>query len=160
MSDQKDIRPDPLPQPPEGYDPISEEVPGPMVRFMGCTLTAWSLDFARVEMPVSEVVINRQGLIHGGALATLLDTASGYSGVFCPYPGRARRALTLSLTTQYISATNKGVVIAEAKRTGGGRSVFFTEGEVRDESGRVLATATGVFKYRGNGGDIWGEPRE
>lgn len=160
MSDARETRPDPLPAPPEDFDPIGEEILGPMSRAMGLRMTAWSESFARVEMPVAEIVINRQGLIHGGALATLLDTVSGYSGTFCPYPGRVRRALTLTLTVQYVAATNKGVVTAEARRTGGGRSVYFTEAEARDESGRLLASATGVFKYRGKSGDIWGEPRE
>lgn len=163
MSDARETRPDPkpdpLPEPPAGFDPISEEPLGPMVRALGFTLTGWSKGFARVEMPVSEMVINRQGVIHGGALATLLDTVAGYSGTFCPYPGRVRRAFTLSLTTQFIAAVGEGAVTAEARVTGGGRSVFFSEAEARAADGRLLASATGVFKYRGASGDLWGEPR-
>ena len=41
---------------------------------------------------------------------------------------------------------NEGFLIAEARRTGGGKSVFFAEGEVLTPDRRVIATASGVFK--------------
>ena len=39
-----------------------------------------------------------------------------------------------------------GFAVAKARRTGDGNSVFFSEGEVLTPDGRVVATATGIFK--------------
>jgi uncharacterized protein (TIGR00369 family) len=49
-------------------------------------LTGWREGWARVELPVADVLGNRQGLVHGGVHATLLDTAMGYCGCFTGDP--------------------------------------------------------------------------
>ena len=37
---------------------------------------------------------------------------------------------------------------AEGNAQGGGRSLFFTYAEIRDEAGKLVATGDGTFKYR------------
>jgi uncharacterized protein (TIGR00369 family) len=91
---------------------------------------------------------NRQGLVHGGVHATLLDTAMGYCGCFTGDRDRRVMALTLSLTVNYLSQVKGIRLIAEATRTGGGRSTFFASGMLSDDTGVRIATATGVFRYR------------
>ena len=44
------------------------------------------------------------------------------------------------------SRSCSGRVTATGKVTGGGRNLMFLEGELHDEDGRLLATATGVYK--------------
>jgi uncharacterized protein (TIGR00369 family) len=126
---------------------------------LGYGLTEWERDRAVAEMVVRDHHLNRAGLIHGGVLTTLLDSVSGCAGCWCPEPGRIRRALTLSLTTNYMAAAKRGVLRAEGRRVGGGRKVFFTAAEVVDDRGTVLATATGTFRYHRGSEDEHGEPR-
>jgi acyl-coenzyme A thioesterase PaaI-like protein len=57
-------------------------------------------------------------------------------------------ALTLSMTVNYLSQVKGIRLIAEATRTGGGRSTFFASGTLSDDTGVRIATATGVFRYR------------
>lgn len=122
-------------------------------------LVRWEADLAEVVLEVGPQHLNRSGALHGGVLCTLIDAACGYSGVFLDVPGRRRRAFTLSLNTQFITAVSTGVrLLCRARRTGGGRSVFFTAAEVVDEAGRLVARGDGVFKYRGRSGDPDGEP--
>lgn len=148
------------PPPPPGYDPITEETPGALVRHIGARLTHWSDGQAVLESEMGPEIVNRQGVAHGGALVTLLDTAAGYAGTWCPYPGRYRRAFTLSLTTNFLAAGRGGRMITEARVTGGGRAIYFAEADVRDENGQILATAVGAFRYRTDSRDIFGVPRE
>jgi uncharacterized protein (TIGR00369 family) len=96
-------------------------------------------------------IANRQGLPHGGIHATLLDTTMGFAGCQTGDPDRRQMALTLSLTVNYLGQAQGTRLIAEARRTGGGKSTFFAEGTVRDESGAIVATGTGVFRYRRSG---------
>jgi uncharacterized protein (TIGR00369 family) len=114
---------------------------------LGIGLTEWSPDRALVEMEIAPHHLNRSGLLHGGILSTLLDTALGYAGCFMAEPGEVRRTLTLSLTTNFIASVKAGHLRTEGRRTGGGKTIFFAEGEVRDADGRLIATATGTFKY-------------
>ena len=131
-------------------DPKLKEPPYPLKVHLGYRLTAWSDGEAIVEQPILTHLENRQGLPHGGIHATLMDTAMGYAGCYTGDPERKQMALTLSLTVNYLSrpgdlATH---LIASARKTGGGRSTFFAEADIRDNTGELIATATGVFRYR------------
>lgn len=129
-------------------DPRLREEPYALEAHLGFALTHWAPDTARVEMPIQDRLANRQGLLHGGVHATLLDTAMGYAGCYTGDPSRKQMALTLSLNVNYLSRPSGTRLLATARRTGGGRATYFAEGEVRDETGALLATATGVFRLR------------
>ena len=139
------------------YDPISAEPGYAFQRLLGFKLTAWEEDFARIELPFAEKLTNRYGIPHGGVYTVLIDTACGYCGVWCPYPGRRRLAMTLSLNTHFLGRPTGKMLIADARRTGGGKRSFFAEAVVMDENGVTLARGGGVFRYRGESGDLAGE---
>jgi uncharacterized protein (TIGR00369 family) len=129
-------------------DPRLREEAYALQKHLGFALTGWREGWARVELLVGPHLSNRQGLVHGGIHATLLDTAMGYSGCHTGDPEQRIMALTLSLTVNYINQVSGLRLVAEAVRTGGGRSTFFASGSLRDETGAQIATATGVFRYR------------
>ena len=119
----------------------------PMQALFDLHLETWEPDRAVFAYQIRPEHLNRRGRLHGGVLAMLLDTASGYCGCFTSVPGGRVDAVTLSLTTNFVSSVREGRLLAEARRTGGGRSVFFAEAYVRDEAGRLIASSTGTFKY-------------
>ena len=128
---------------------MSDAFPGEPAEFgkhIGMELVDWTPGAARIELALTAIHANRQGLPHGGIHAALLDSAMGYAG--CHADEGGMNALTLSLNVQYLSRPEGSRLIATARRTGGGRSTYFAEGEVTDETGRVIATGTGVFRYR------------
>jgi uncharacterized protein (TIGR00369 family) len=100
-------------------------------------LTGWSEGFARVEMAVSDKVMNRQGIPHGGVHATLMDSAMGYSGCYTGDPDARQMALTLSLTINYLAQAQGARLIAEGRVTGGGRKTYFAESSLRDDHGHA-----------------------
>lgn len=111
-------------------------------------LVAWSENFARMEVNVRDFHLNRSGIVHGGLYATLLDAAAGYTGVWTPPGVDPKRAITLSLTTNYLGKTDAGKVICTSRCIGGGRSIFYAEGEVRDDQGQLLATGQSTHRIR------------
>ena len=129
-------------------DPALVEAPSPMQELIGFEMTGWKAGWARIEVPLHPHLGNRQGLPHGGVHATLLDTAMGYAGCYTGDPARRQMALTLSLTVNYLSRPKGLRLIAEARQTGGGRSSFFAEGVVTDDTGEIIARGSGVFRYR------------
>ncbi len=152
MSDQP-------PPPPPGFDPIREEPPSPILETIGARLIRWEAGLAEVRLSVNPAVINRQGVVHGGVIMTLMDSASGYAVCHCPYPGRARHALTLSMTVNFLGGGRAPELIAQGRVSGGGRSTVFTEADVRDAAGALVARSSGVFRLRADSRDPYGAPR-
>jgi uncharacterized protein (TIGR00369 family) len=134
-----------------GLDPALIETHYPFQKLLGFRMTGWSEDFARFELPLDEHLANRYGIPHGGVYAALLDTVMGFAGCYTGVPGEKRLAMTLSMTTNFLSRPTGQLLIGEGRRTGGGRSSFFADGTVRDDAGTTIATATGVFRYRKGG---------
>ncbi|MCA0042878.1 PaaI family thioesterase [Celeribacter litoreus] len=115
---------------------------------IGLIFTYWVEGEARLELPIGPQHLNRHGIPHGGIYAMLLDTAMGYSGAFTGDPEVRQNNLTLTLTVNYLSRPKGKTLIAEGKRVGGGAKTFFAEGKITDETGELIATASGAFKMR------------
>lgn len=120
----------------------------PFAELLGYRLLDWREDAATVGLTVERRHRNRLGGLHGGVLATLIDTACGYAGTFVE-GGPPRSGMTLALTTQFLAAAKPGSrLVAEARRTGGGSSIFFATCEIRDQHGTLIARGDGTFRYR------------
>ncbi len=84
---------------------------------------------------------NLSGVVHGGAIMTLLDRASGMA-VRAASPGRVA---TASMTVNFLRSLPVGArVVVRARILRAGRTSFFTEAEALAEDTPV-ATASGVF---------------
>ena len=81
------------------------------------------------------------GFAHGGIIAVLLDEAMGK---VCRF--REVRAVTAELTVQYLKPVSvQQEIIVEGRETEmKGRNLFMA-GEIRDESGGILAKGTARF---------------
>lgn len=132
----------------QDLDPALIEAASALQSHLGYEMTGWTQGFARIEIPLAPFLMNRQGLPHGGMHATLLDTAMGYAGCHTGDPARPQMALTLSLTVNYLAQAQGTRLIAEARRSGGGKTTFFASGTVHDDTGALIATGTGVFRLR------------
>ncbi len=89
---------------------------------------------------------NRHGGLHGGIIACMLDNAMGFAASLTGGEDGQTRFMTISMNTQFIAPARDGRIVATGSVSGGGRSLIFAEGEVLDDAGRVIATATGVYK--------------
>lgn len=101
---------------------------------------------ARCLIEVRDDLLNRGGSVHGGVLATLLDTACGTSASLSIDDEGLTPVITLSLTINYLFPATAGVIQAIGRYEGGGKSIKYANGELLDEAGSRLATASGVFK--------------
>ena len=127
-----------------------DERPYPLQRHLGFVLADWSEDYCRLELPLADFLMNRQGIPHGGVYATLADTAMGYAGCFAPQGTPPRLAMTLNLNVNYLAQSKGEMLIATARRTGGGHKTFFADASISDNLSTLLASAAGVFRYRGS----------
>lgn len=129
-------------------DADPQRMHGGFADLVGYELVRWEEDLAEVALTLAERHLNRSGVMHGGVLTTLIDTACGYCGCHSPEGDTPRRAFTLSLTSNFIGAGQAGQrLVARARRSGGGKSLFFADCTVVDQDGRVIGSGQGTFKY-------------
>ena len=102
---------------------------------------------ARVWLDITPDHTNRHGVLHGGIIATLLDSACGISGSMHVDKATMPPMLSVSFTTQFLAAATSGSrVTAIGTITGGGKRTLFIGAELADEQGTLIATSTGVYK--------------
>ena len=90
--------------------------------------------------------LNLHGALHGGIIATLLDSVSGYAASLAYDETGQTPFLSITLNSQFISSTNQGRVTAIANITGSGRKLNFVDAVLKDDKGKTLATSMGIFK--------------
>ncbi len=128
-------------------------------KHVGYCLAVWEPDYAEVVLDLLPKHLNRSGVPHGGVIATLIDTACGFVGCYCAVPGRLRRAVTLSMNTSFLGQASAGdTLTAKAKKTGGGRTIFFARCDLVDSKGQLIATGEATYKYRKGSEDPNGVP--
>lgn len=105
---------------------------------------------ATVTLDIDVKHRNRNGTLHGGIHAMMLDAAAGFAASrFLAGEGALIQVMTLSLNTSYVAAVAEGQVVATGKVTGGGYKIVYATAEITDVGGRVLSSAAGVFKRTG-----------
>lgn len=123
---------------------------------IGFEFLEWEEGRAVLGLDIQERHLNLHGVIHGGVLATLLDVAGACPGTFCPYPGRVRKALTLSMTTTFTGQAGKGQIRAIGTKRAGGSRIYNSSVDIVDADGRLLAFGEGTFRLRGGCEDPYG----
>jgi len=113
-------------------------------RFVGLVLEEVRRDYSRMRLPFRPELRQPAGMVHGGAIATLIDT------VVVPAIGSAyderRRLLTISMTIQYVGGIANEDAVAEGWVERRGRSIVFCRVEVRTGASDLAATAAVVYK--------------
>ncbi len=115
------------------------------VNVLGLEVEELRTDYARMTMPYAEQNLQAAGIIHGGAIATLIDT------VVVPAIGsglpQGSLWSTIELHTQYHRPLT-GDAIAEGWIVKKGKSVVFTRAEVVDTDGRLIASGTATYMVK------------
>ena len=131
---------------------------GAFGQMLGFRIVEWRDGHVRIEMDIRPEHLNRSGVLHGGIISALLDSACGYVGTWCTKEGNVRRVVTVSLTTNFTGQAKGGTITTIGRKRGGGRKIFFASAEVLDGNGQVLGFGDGVLRYRSGSEDPEGIP--
>jgi uncharacterized protein (TIGR00369 family) len=96
-----------------------------------------------LRMSVSEHHLQVHGVVHGGVLAALADTAGGLASYMACPPGT--RVATIEMKINYLEAVEGGTVTAEAIVVRIGRHIAVVDCDVRDGSRRLVGKALMTF---------------
>jgi len=122
---------------------------GAFHRLIGWEVAHWVDGHVVLTCPVRPDFMNRSGALHGGLVATLMDSAGSYAGLGPPPTHTEEmdaRGVTLSLTINYLGTARGGTLTITARRTGGGRSISFVSIRVEDDAGNTIADGVGTFR--------------
>jgi uncharacterized protein (TIGR00369 family) len=117
----------------------------PFLETMGARALVREKGRVALSLAMRPELANSWGFAHGGVLMTLLDVAMG-SAAGTADDG-AEGVVSVNLSVSFLRAAS-GLLVAEGRVLGGGRSIVFCEGEVRDQEGQVVAKGQGTFKLK------------
>ena len=96
-------------------------------------------------MRADERFANPGGVIQGGFLAAMLDSAMGASAV-TSLRGRRARVANAEMKVSFLRAAKVGSVLrCEATALESGNTVIFVEARVSDDEQRLIATASSTY---------------
>lgn len=120
---------------------------------------AWNDGEGSIRLELLPWHLNGNGVVHGGVLVSMLDVVCAMTGVYCIQKGNRRHSVTVSMTTNFIGQERTGRLIATGQRTSSGGKLYFATGEIRSEKGVLVASASGVYRFRSGSEKPEGVPK-
>jgi uncharacterized protein (TIGR00369 family) len=125
---------------------ITEFIPhSPLPAALGIRLEAIEPDRARLALPWSDGVATMADVVHGGAIATLADTAVMAAAWASDDEPESLTGATVSLTLDYLAAA-RGDLTADATVLRRGRRLVYVRVDVADAAGTAVAAGQAVYR--------------
>jgi acyl-CoA thioesterase len=115
----------------------------PFAQLLGIELDAISSGTATLGLNVRKQLRQNHGMVHGGAIASLIDTATAFAIISLLAP--SERVTTVDLTVSYLRPLTEGRVTAVARVLRSGRRLFVVSAEVFDKDGKLATTALSTY---------------
>jgi len=128
----------PTPQP---FDTAALHALVPLAQTLGLRVATAAPDGVRVELDHRAELCTAGGVLHGGAIMALADTA----GALCAYlnlPEDATGTTTVESKTNLLAAVRGGTLAATATPLHVGARLVVVETELRRDDGRLAAKTT------------------
>ncbi len=117
--------------------------PGPIADLLHIRHVQVGEGRALYALDVQPDLLNPNGVLHGGAVYTMVDYSMGAATMSVLGPGQF--CATIEIKMSYLASVRGGKLRAETEVVKKGRHIVFLESNVRDDSGKLVATATGSF---------------
>ena len=108
-------------------------------RLLGLEIVELRRGAAALSMPVRPELTRMTGIVHGGAIASLMDSASAFAVLSLLEP--EEQTVTVDLTLHFLRPVTEGRIEARARVLRAGRRVFTVSIEATADTGKLVATA-------------------
>jgi len=115
----------------------------PYPQHLRMQLVSISVDQAVVKLKTEQCHLQPFGIVHGGVLATLVDTATFWS-VFLRLPEDAG-LVNIDLKLHYLKSISTGLMTAQGRCIRAGRTINYAEASVKDKEGNLIAHGTSTL---------------
>jgi acyl-CoA thioesterase len=126
-----------------GTQPTTGASSGPLTEMLHIRRVESGNGRALFELDVCAEILNPYGVLAGPAVYAMVDYSMGAAAVSALETGQI--CATIEIKISYLSSVRTGTVRAETEVVRQGRQIVFLESKVRDEAGKLVATATGSF---------------
>src|SRR5574337_832615 len=116
-------------------------------QLFGFSLEAAERGRAVLRLEVRQRHKQIHGMVHGGVLAALADTAAAIAA-YSVIP-RGRHIVTVEMKINYLEPVHEGKILAEGRVLRRGRNFVVAECEIRNEKGSLAAKALLTFGAAG-----------
>lgn len=116
--------------------------PPPIAELLGFALIEVAEGRVAMRMGAGEHLYNPLGTVHGGALATLLDSVMGCAVHSMLPPGRGYTTLEIKVNFVRAPTEPAGPLSAEGQVLHAGRRSAVAQAKIVDARGRLIATAS------------------
>jgi len=121
----------------------------PFFQLMGFELIDVEPGRARLAMSWRQDLCQPAGIMHGGAMASLADTAIAHSILLTPEYRQAHaqgaRIISLDLRIKYLRPVSEGKIFCDARVTRMGRQIIHAAAEITSAPGKEIATADSIY---------------
>jgi uncharacterized protein (TIGR00369 family) len=115
----------------------------PFAKLLGLQVESVEPGFAVMTLPIRDDLKQNHGVVHGGAIASLIDSAMAFAII--PLLAEKERTTTVDLTIHYLRPLTEGVATASARVVRAGRRIITVSAEVLDDKDRLVATAVSTY---------------
>jgi uncharacterized protein (TIGR00369 family) len=115
----------------------------PYPELIGMVVGALEFDSCRIDLDIGERHLQPFDIVHGGVIATLIDTATFWAG-FMRLPEDAG-LVNVDLKLNYLKAVARGHLRAEGRCLRAGRQISYAEASVFDGNGDLVAHGTSTL---------------
>jgi uncharacterized protein (TIGR00369 family) len=115
----------------------------PFAQLLGIELDNISSGTATLGLTVRRELLQNHGVVHGGVIASLIDTATAFAIISLLAP--SERVTTVDLTISYLRPLTEGRLTTVARVLRSGRRLFVVSAEVFDKDGKLATTALSTY---------------
>ncbi|MBM4329604.1 MAG: PaaI family thioesterase [Deltaproteobacteria bacterium] len=120
----------------------------PYYQLLQITLEQIDEGFARFRMPFRKELTHPYSIVHGGAIASLADTAVAFALMTMIQPGE--RVTTVEFKINFLSSVHNGEMIGEARIAHKGKRLATADMEVKNEKGNLIAKGLATYMILGS----------
>ena len=120
----------------------------PFVEHLGFELLEWEGGQTRIALDLRDELTNSWAVVHGGVTMTLLDVAMAHAARSPNQPDHptSNGVVTIEMKTSFMRP-GLGRLVAHGRLLQRTASLAFCEGSLFDAEQKLVAHATGTFKY-------------
>jgi acyl-CoA thioesterase len=115
----------------------------PFARLLGIEVESVEPGHAVLAMKLRHELMRNNGIAHGGAIATLIDSAMAIA--IMAQLAENERTVTVDLTIHYLRPVSEGSARASARVVRAGKRVITVSAELFDNEGKLAATAISTY---------------
>jgi len=117
----------------------------PFLKLLDIKLERLGLGTAEMSMTVQPKHLQTMGIVHGGVIASILDSVTWWAAFAAQTPGSQAQLVSADLKLNYLAALKSGRATAKAQCKKSGSRLCYVVGEIFDETGRLVADGSSTL---------------